>query len=154
MAKKKTSKKEAAELAAIHRNVLEGLMNEFYSGKRIQLFHAIFYCGRYGVPLPEWATVEVEQAFHSYNRAEKETLGEAFGIERKKRSKFPAEQDRAKKAWRVYQEVVRRNEGGQGLGPELYELVGRGFNISGRTARRYHEDVRKTLSPEKQHSTP
>jgi hypothetical protein len=138
----------AEEFDAVKRKDLDAIMLRYYLGNKLELFHAIIRCGKYGIAPPEWITYEVEKAFRRYTSAEVRTLDKAFDINRHG-VHLPAEQDRVKKAWRVYQEIERRHGGGEGLGPELYELVGRGFNISGSTARRYYEDVRRTLQAPK-----
>ena len=154
MAKKKTpSRKTPAapakrNLAAILNDTLEQIMGDYYQGNRIQLFHAIIYCGRYGIVLPPYIRHEVEEAFRRYNRAEVMTLGEAFGIgNRVKDGKhLEAERKRIAKEVEVYREVKRQNAEGIGISPELFHIVGKPFGISGGVARRYYYEVERYYS--------
>lgn len=155
MAKKKalprkvTATPPERDLTAILDDTLEQIMRDYYQGNRIQLFHAIIHCARYGIVLPPYIRHEVEEAFRRYTSGDAWSLEDAFDIHRPVRMHKEAERDRVTKAYRVYLEVERRRNNGDGLGPELYEHVGRSFNVSGSTARRYHKEVRRTLFPPK-----
>ena len=143
--RKKTEVNTRNDLAPILQDCLDKIMLDYYQGNRIQLFHAIIFCGRYGVTLPRWITEEVQEGFLRYTSAEGWTLDQAFKITDRKGRKKPAYQDRMKKAWEVYKEIERRAAHGESRGMVLWRSVGRKYSISGSKARDYEKAVKDEL---------
>lgn len=108
---------------------------------RSVILDCIYFCGFEGIPLPDWLCTALTDALRDYQSGEREDLGAAFDMTRPKHWNQGAH----RRAWYLKIDVFGRiddlHRADESIGEELFEKVGKEFNISGSTARNYYYDI-------------
>ena len=127
-----------------HQIYINACEKKYLEGDKSQLIHIFQYSVRNNHNVPSWAMYEIAKNFESWEQFDHKSLDQAFGIERKN---FRLKAHRKKEALShdVYDEVEDAKKNGTPVDGELFELIGKKFNISGSTVRDYYYDVRSIL---------
>jgi hypothetical protein len=120
---------------------IEDCRKRFKAGDPKALLEAIDYCARSGSAMPLWLGEAVCARFDSWFRYEVKSLDQAFDVERKG-ERISNRQSRERLKPRVAWEVSRlHREENLPVDETLFDLVGRTFGVSMRTARAiYYSD--------------
>ncbi len=122
------------------------------TGDGLFLLWAIRNCGQYQITIPDDAWRALDDALASYSRAEVRSLDEAFQVNRPKGWNQSSEMSKRKrvngisKAFAIFRRCIELNKTGLPIGMELFDKVGEENAVSGSTARKYYNEVKRELS--------
>ncbi|MCO6440704.1 MAG: hypothetical protein J5I81_06350 [Nitrococcus mobilis] len=132
----------------------------FEAGYSDALMHALMFCARWGVLMPEWVDRELHRSWNRFISRSADDLGEAFGIQwpkgkhkaayiKKRRLEFAVygriRELHLKPQWRVHNgewHQVRNMP----IDEHLFDEVGKEFHIGKRLASEYYYSVKERMS--------
>lgn len=122
--------------------VLDGCKTRLDEGEQEALLDAVEACAMLNVPMPDWVRHEYLLRYQLFKRFQARTLGEAFGVTRKKNTNVSAKKKKADLFQRLYMAIQYRREFfGESTGNgknSLWPKVATHFHISESAANQYY----------------
>jgi hypothetical protein len=126
---------------------LEALKDKFNSGENSALLDAIFICARGIIPLPDWVADNYVERYKKILKFEVRTLDDAFGSPLDKGANLNALNKKKNIALNIWSSVLIAAESGTAIDDELFEEVGKKYNVGKTLAKEYYGEL-KALYPD------
>ncbi len=124
---------------------LEEFRLQFEAGHADALMHALLFCAKHKLVMPDWVDWELQQAWNRFINREAADLGAAFGITWPKGQHKAAYLKKRLLKFAVYLRVCELHLN-RPLDDRLFGDVGREFNIGKTLAKEYYYDAAKRTS--------
>ena len=121
----------------LFRELLDKFHSDYRSGDKISLLYVISVCANGNLKIPEWAKNEINEALRKLRKYEVRTLDEAFNI-KKEKGHLNALKKRSTIGPAIYERVIRLHAIKKPIDSQLFEEVGKEFNIGKTLASQYY----------------
>lgn len=122
---------------------LDEYRRQFESGFRDALMHALLFCGRERVVMPEWLVVELVRGWQRFVRRDAENLGEAFGITWPKGSHKAAYRKKRRLKLKVWLRVRELHKQGVAIDDAMFARVGKELGLGKTLASDYYYEAER-----------
>lgn len=126
---------------AVHLDELKGFYDKTENGYFVLV--ALSFCIQNGILIPDWAGWAFHKHWYRWIRYEVRTLDEAFNCQWPKGKHLDAARRKRELSLFVHERIKELNRQGQPIDQDLFEQVGKEFEISRERVREYYNYTQK-----------
>ena len=117
---------------------------KYHDGDKSQLMHIFQHSVHNNQSVPSWVMQEIADNFASWEHFDHKTLDQAFDVERIN-FRIRAYRKKEQLSHDVYDAVEDAKKDNIPVDEQLFNMIGKKFNISGSTVRDYYYEIRTIL---------